>query len=143
MADTRKTPIFDYDNGEFITGVGGVVKTAIGAEAVAEIAQKALNTQLGKFSVYGNYDDFSKNHIYGSRVHDIAVRQDLPEAVRLSEIERETAEALKYDPRIKEVTTVDVYKDRDANGDMCYFTDITLVTYFNKQVEVKGVKVYG
>lgn len=143
MADTRKTPIFDYDNGEFVTGVGGVVTTTTGADAVAIIVQKALSTELGKFSIYGNYDDYNKNHIYGSRVHDVAVRQELPASVRLSEIERETEEAIKYDPRIKTVDTVHVYQDRDDSGEMCYFTDVTVTTYFNKQVEVKGVKIYG
>lgn len=143
MADTRKTPIFDYDTGEFALGVGGTIKTAVGADAVLHIAQKALNTQLGKHSVYGNFEDFTKNHIYGSRVHDVAVRKDLPEAVRVSEIERETEEALKYDPRIKQVVSVGVYTDRDENGDMCYFTDVVITTYHNKQIEVKGVKIYG
>ena len=47
MADTKKTPVFDWDTGQFALGVGGTVKTAVGAEAAAIIAQKALNTQLG------------------------------------------------------------------------------------------------
>lgn len=142
MADTKKTPVFDWATGQFALGVGGTVKTATGAEAVAMIAQKALNTQLGKYSVYADYEDFSKNHIYGSRVHDIAVRRDLPEAVRLSEIERETKEALRYDPRIKEVTSVSVYTGYE-NGEQCIYTDIELVTAYNKQVELKGVRVNG
>lgn len=142
MADTKKTPVFDWTTGQFALGVGGTIKTATGTEAVAMIAQKALNTQLGKYSVYADYEDFSKNHIYGSRVHDIAVRRDLPEAVRLSEIERETKEALRYDPRIKEVTSVSVYTGYE-NGEQCIYTDIELVTVYNKQIEVKGVKVNG
>lgn len=142
MADTKKTPVFDWATGQFALGVGGTVKTATGTEAVAMIAQKALNTQLGKYSVYADYEDFSKNHIYGSRVHDIAVRRDLPEAVRLSEIERETKETLRYDPRIKEVTSVSVYTGYE-NGEQCIYTDIELVTVYNKQVEVKGVRVNG
>lgn len=142
MADTKKTPVFDWATGQFALGVGGTVKTATGAEAVAMIAQKALNTQLGKYSVYADYEDFSKNHIYGSRVHDIAVRRDLPEAVRLSEIERETKEALRYDPRIKEVTSVSVYTGYE-NSEQCIYTDIELVTVYNKQVELKGVRVNG
>lgn len=142
MADTKKTPVFDWATGQFALGVGGTVKTATGAEAVAMIAQKALNTQLGKYSVYADYEDFSKNHIYGSRVHDIAVRRDLPEAVRLSEIERETKEALRYDPRIKEVTSVSVYTGYE-NGEQCIYTDIELVTVYNKQVELEGVRVNG
>lgn len=143
MADTRKTPIFDFETGEFVLGVGNTVQTATGAEAVARIAQKALNTQLGIYPVYGNYEDITKNHIYGSRVHNVAIRKDLPEAVRISEIERETKEALIYDPRIKEVVSVSVYKQKDDNGEMCFYTDIELTTYFNKQVEVKGVKING
>lgn len=142
MADTKKTPVFDWATGQFALGVGGTVKTATDAEAVAMIAQKALNTQLGKYSVYADYEDFSKNHIYGSRVHDIAVRRGLPEAVRLSEIERETKEALRYDPRIKEVTSVSVYTGYE-NGEQCIYTDIELVTVYNKQVELKGVRVNG
>ena len=143
MADTRKTPIFDFDTGEFVLGVAGTIQTATGAKAVAIIAQKTLNTQLGKFTVYGNYEDFTKNHIYGSRVQDVATRRELPEAVRISEIERETKEALRYDPRIKNIVSVSVTKDYDKNGEPCYFTDTEIETYFNNTVEVKGVKING
>lgn len=140
MADMKKTPIFDYETGQFVTGPGGTIATATGSDAVAIIAEKALRTQLGRYPVYANYEDITKNHIYGSRVHDVAVRKDLPEAVRISEIERETKEALRYDPRIKEVVSVSVYKQKDENGEYCFYTDVTLISIYNKTIEVKGVK---
>lgn len=143
MAAIKKTPVLDYETGQFVTGPGGTIVTVTGSEAVAVIAQKSLRTQLGKYPVYGNYEDITKNHIYGSRVHDVAIRKDLPEAVRISEIERETKEALRYDPRIKEVVSVSVYKQKDDNGEYCFFTDIMLTTIYNKTIEVKGGNFNG
>ena len=143
MPELKKTPIFDFEAGHFVRGAGNRIQTVTGSDAVAEIAQKALNTQLGRHSVYGNFEDITKNHIYGSRVHDVAIRQNLPEEIRISEIERETKEALIHDPRIKDVPDVTVYKDTDGSGRMCYFTDVTITTYFNKEIVIKGVKISG
>ena len=140
MADERKTPIFDWETMDFKLGIGGVVQMATGVEAAAQLIQKAQNTQLGKYSVYGDLEDPSKNHIYGSRVHDVLVRQDLPEAVKLSEIEREAVEAIIYDPWVNEVTEVKTYKQMDNDGVTRTYLDLTVDTIFGT-VSLEGVEL--
>lgn len=139
MADERKTPVFDWEAMDFAVGIGGVVKVATGTEAAAQLIQKAENTQLGKYSVYGDLEDLTKNHIYGSRVHDVAVRQDLSEAVRLSEIEREAVEAIIYDPWVNEVTEVSAYNQKDSDGVIRTYLDLTVDTVFGS-ISIEGVE---
>lgn len=140
MADERKTPIFDWETGEFATGIGGVVRTATGLEAAAQVVQKAENTQLGKYAVYGDLEDLTKNHVYGSQVHEIAVRKDLPEAVRLSEMEREAREAIIYDPWVTDVTEATAYSQKDEDDVVRYYINLTVETVFGV-ISAQGVKI--
>lgn len=139
MADERKTPVFDWETMDFVVGIGGVIQTATGIEAASQLIQKAENTQLGKYSVYGDLEDLEKNHIYGSRVHDVVVRQDLSEAVKLSEIEREAVEAIVYDPWVNEVTEVKAYNETDRDGVTRTYLDLVVDTIFGS-VSIKGVE---
>ena len=60
MADIDlRVPVFDFDTGEFVTGLDGTVKTVTGSEAVGMIAVKAEETERGVFPVYGD-DIFSQ-----------------------------------------------------------------------------------
>lgn len=140
MADQRKTTVFDWEAMEFATGIGGVVLTATGIEAAAQVVQKAQNTQLGKYAVYGDLEDITKNHIYGSKVHRVAVRKDLPEAVRLSEMEREAKEAIIYDPWVKSVPSVSAYKQKDKDGETRTYMNITVETVFGT-LNIEGVEI--
>jgi hypothetical protein len=140
MADERKTPVFDWETMDFKLGIGGVVQLATGIEAAAQVIQKAENTQLGKYSVYGDLEDLTRNHIYGSRVHDVLVRQDLPEAVKLSEIEREAVEAIIYDPWVNEVTEVKAYKETDRDGVIRTYLYLVVDTVFGS-VSLEGVEL--
>lgn len=142
MADLRKTPIFDWSTLEFAVGISGAVRTATGQEAAVQVATKAQQTQRGKYSIYGNIEDVARNHIYGSDVQDILVRRDLPEAVRISEIERATREAVIYDPWINDVTDISVYWQKDADGVTRLYTDLTLDTVFGS-VTLEGVQANG
>ena len=48
MADIDlRVPVFDFDTGEFVTGLDGTVKTVTGSEAVGMIAVKAEETERG------------------------------------------------------------------------------------------------
>ncbi|MEG1083986.1 MAG: DUF2634 domain-containing protein [Hydrogenoanaerobacterium sp.] len=140
MADERKVPVFDWDAGEFVTGIGGVVKVVTGIDAAAQVIQKAENTQRGKYTVYGDLEDLTKNHIYGSMVHEIAVRKDLPEAVRLSEMEREAREAIIYDPWVVNVTDIKAYSKKDRDSVVRYYVDLTIETIFGI-LSSKGVEI--
>lgn len=141
MADERKVPIFDWDKMDFATGIGGVVQTAQGNEAVAQVVVKAQQTQLGKYNVYADFEDETLNHIYGSRVHEVVVRKDLPEAVKLSEAEREATEAISYDPWVKSVTNVKAYSQVDSDGETRYYLDMIVETVFGGNLSLQGVKI--
>jgi hypothetical protein len=139
MADERKVPVFDWDKMDFATGIGGVVQTVQGDDAVAQVVLKAQQTQLGKFSVYADFEDETLNHIYGSLVHDVVVRNDLPEAVKLSEAEREAREAILYDPWVKDVTDVKAYSQKDKDDVVRYYLDMKVETVFGGTISLKGV----
>lgn len=141
MADERKVPVFDWDKMDFATGIGGVVQTAQGNEAVAQVVVKAQQTQLGKYNVYADFEDETLNHIYGSRVHEVVVRKDLPEAVKLSEAEREATEAISYDPWVKSVTNVKAYSQVDSDGETRYYLDMIVETVFGGNISLQGVKI--
>lgn len=130
MNDERKVPVFDWETMEFKTGIGGIIMTAAGLEAAAQVVQKAENTQLGKYSVYGDLEDLTRNHIYGSRVHDVAVRKDIPEAVRLSEMEREAREAVIYDPWVTAVLEAKAYSQKDEDDVVRYYINLTVESIF-------------
>lgn len=142
MADLRKVPAFDWDKLEFVTGPGGTIKTFTGQEAAAHVAVKAQQTQRGKYLIYGNMENPSANHIYGSDVHDILVRQELTKAVRTSELERAASEAITYDPWITEIRDISVYEQADTGGVTRLYEDMTLVTVFG-DVRLEGVPIYG
>lgn len=143
VADERKVPVFDWDKQEFVTGIGGVVQTAQGNEAVAQVVLKAQHTQLGKYSVYGDLENVDLNHIYGSRVQEVVVRNDLPEAVKLSEAEREARDAIIYDPWVKDVTNVKAYSQKENDNEVRYYMDMTIETVFGGTLSLQGVKVNG
>lgn len=140
MADERKTPVFDWDAGEFAMGIGGVVRTVTGLDAATQVVQKAENTQLGKYAAYGDMEDLTRNHIYGSRVHDVAVRKDIPEAVRLSEMEREAREAVIYDPWVTAVLEAKAYSRKDEDDVVRYYINLTVETIFGV-ITTQGVKI--
>lgn len=137
MADNRKTPVFDFQAGEFVLNFGRVV-AATGGSAVKEIIQKAQLTPRGKYLVYAN-ELPSLNHKYGSDVQDIATRRDLSEELRLSELKRAVKDAIAYDPWVMEVYSVDVYRTgRDE-----LVMDYAVRTIYDTDLEVKGVALSG
>lgn len=142
LLDNRKTPVFDWQAMDFATGIGGVVVTATGIKAAAQTVMKAQLTQLGKFSVYGDLENPSKNHIYGSRVHDVAVRSDIPRAVRLSEMEREAKETAAADSWVKSVPYAKAYEQKDADGVTRCYMDLRVNTAFG-EIALREVDVNG
>ena len=89
MADIDlRVPVFDFDTGEFVTGLDGTVKTVTGSEAVGMIAVKAEETERGVFPVYGDFENEEENHVYGSDVKAYGICGDYPKDVRLSEVKR-------------------------------------------------------
>lgn len=114
--DNRKTPVFDWEAGEFVTDLSGRVITATGAPAVKQIVLKAQQTTRGAFLIYAADPEVpgSKGHTYGSDLDNIRA-SDLPDSAKLSEMERAVKEAVIYDPWIRDVRDVSVQRqDTDA-----------------------------
>lgn len=130
-----KTPVFDWETGEFKIDLTGRVVTATGAEAVEQAAVKALQTARSLYLIYFDAEDPTRHNKYGSEVHDIAVRRDLSESVRIDELKRAVREALIYDPWITDVPEVTITRQ----GKDEIIIDITLATVFDQAVELRGV----
>lgn len=111
--DNRKTPVFDWQQGDFLRDPQGRVVTATGAEAVAQIVIKAQQTRRGVFLIYGPDPEVpdSPNHAYGSDV-DRVKSMDIPDDVKKSEMERAVAEAIRYDPWITDVREIIVERSQ-------------------------------
>lgn len=138
-----KVPIFDFDKGDFAIGGNGQVLTATGSMAAAQVIIKAEQTQRGKYNVYGNLEDPTRNHIYGNDAHDIAIRQDLPPAVRQSEMERAAKEAVSYDPWVSDVATSKYYQETIDEGVTRDMLDLSVDDVFGGTIDVKGVSING
>ena len=97
MADIDlRVPVFDFDTGEFVTGLDGTVKTVTGSEAVGMIAVKAEETERGVFPVYGDFENEEENHVYGSDVKAYGICGDYPKDVRLSGTVRTRVQILVF-----------------------------------------------
>ncbi|GKU79283.1 DUF2634 domain-containing protein [Paenibacillus sp. L3-i20] len=131
VKDNRKTPIFDWEQGEFATDLTGRVKMATGALAVEQIILKAQHTIRGLFLVYAADPEVVgiKGHTYGSDLREIR-KSDLPLAAKHSELERAIKEAVIYDPWIRNVSEITItHRSLDeaeitATIDHIYGTDI-------------------
>ncbi|WP_336786554.1 DUF2634 domain-containing protein [Paenibacillus sp. MMO-177] len=113
VKDQRKTPVFDWQAGEFATDLTGRVKTATGAEAVEQIVLKAQATIRGLFLIYAADPEVpgSLGHIYGSDADAIRA-SDLPPVAKASELERAIREAIIYDPWISNISDISVARQR-------------------------------
>ena len=67
MADwAHKTPVFDFEKGEF-AAVNGHVKTAVGAEGIKVWIEKILHTELNLYEIYKGtgYGTNLEGHLIG------------------------------------------------------------------------------
>ena len=141
--DTRKTPVFDWEAGEFLTDFQGGVVTATEGKAAEQVILKAQATPRGMYLIYGDLDNPELNHKYGSDVIDIAVRQDLSKEVRESEIKRAIKEALVYDAWVTDIGEITLYQAVDTDGVLKDFATFTVSTIYDEEIEVKGVAING
>ncbi len=138
--DKRKTPVFDWATGDFLADFQRGVVLATGSKAAEQVIIKAQQTRRGIFLIYADVENPALNHKYGSDVHDIAVRQDISDEVRISEIKRAVREALIFDAWIEDVTDIEVYKERDTDGVLKDFVKYNVKTIYDN-VSVEGVAV--
>jgi hypothetical protein len=137
--DNRKTPVFDWETGEFALDLQGRVKTETGAPAVEQIILKAQQTIRGLFLIYAADPEVpeSQGHTYGSDARRI-LASALDEDVKLAELERAVREALIYDPWIKDV--YDITLTRQGQNDEEVIITATVDHIFGTTV-VEGVTV--
>lgn len=138
-----KTPVWDWELGEFAISSHGKVAVATSGAAVIEIVTKAQATPRGVYPIYARPGDPDLDHKYGSDVADILTRRDLSEAARVSELKRAVVDAIQYDPWIYEVNDVSITQQTISDGEnteTAYYAAYTVVTPFDT-ITVEGVKL--
>jgi hypothetical protein len=136
-----KTPIFDWEKGEFKTDSQGRVLIAEDAQALEQIILKVHATPRGAFLIYADLDNPELNHKYGSDVFQIMLEADLTEEERNSEIIRAVKDAQLYDPWINDVTNITLEYE-EIDGKTQAFASYGLDTIFDT-ITVKGVAING
>jgi hypothetical protein len=134
----KRTPVFDWEIGDFKTDPQGRIVTVTEQEAVEQIAIKAVNTVRGVFLIYGNVDDEDLDHKYGSDVQNV-LRAPISEDLRLEELKRAVREALIYDPWVEDVYDVEVTRE-GVEPDAGY-VDLKIRTIFNTEIPLERVTV--
>jgi hypothetical protein len=132
----KRTPIFDYNLGDFVKALDGSVATAAGPEAIKHIVLKACSTVRGVYEIYADIENPDLDHKYGNDTRDVMIRQDLTEEVRISELKRAIREALIYDPWITDVTDIVVRRKSSDEAE----ADFTVHHIFGT-TEFQGVTV--
>ncbi|NIK67942.1 DUF2634 domain-containing protein [Paenibacillus sp. BK720] len=143
MADL-KTPVFDWDAGDFALDLQRGVRAAIQGEAVAQIILKATQTIRGAFLIYANREQPQLNHKFGSDARYTAV-MDITEAARVSEISRNIQDALIYDPWIIGVRDIVITRepqtDKDTGARKWVYVASCTVDHIYGTTEIEGVIV--
>lgn len=138
MADL-KTAVFDWGAGEFAMDLQGGVVTATRADAVAQIVIKATQTMRGLFLIYADPDNPQLNHKYGNDAAGTMAMQ-MPDAAKISELKRNIRDALIYDPWVRDVTDVEIQKQKNAVGEWAYYGSAT-VHHIYGTTAIEGVNV--
>lgn len=133
-----KSPVFDYDKGDFIIDGLGAVKIVEDAEAVAHVAVKALQTERGKYELYVNVVDPELSHKYGADIIDVVIRRGLPNDILMLELKNAVKEALIYDPEITAVSNITITL---GNGEVEVSADLS--TVYDKVLSIEGVLISG
>lgn len=130
----KKSPVFDWETGEFKLNQGAVV-AAKESDAVVQVVLKAQVTPRGKYLIYADAERPDYNHKYGSDVFNILTHSDLTEATRLSELKRAVVEAIKYDPWVLDVYDVVIDNGKELT------VSFTIDTIYDKNTRIEGVAI--
>lgn len=146
MAESdKRSPVFDWEKGDFVKDNQNAVATVTGSEAVKQITLKALNTVRGIYAIYADLEDPDLHHKYGSDVESV-LRQNISEDFRIEELRRAVVEALVYDPWILEVYDVDVSRvpDSGLQGEAAAgYISLKIRTIFDTEINLEGVELNG
>mgnify|MGYP000920901957 CR=1 FL=1 len=143
----KKTPVFDFAKGDFVTDAYGKVTTTTGILAAVPVIIKAQQTPQGRYPIYRNSLDAQFNHKYGNSAWHILTRPFLSDEVRLSELKRAMREAILYDPWVKEVrdmtlarrTAKDSLDPEDKGYADVLAVEFTVQTIFDEELTLRGV----
>lgn len=136
-----KTPIFDFEKGEFKTDSQGRVLLAEDAQALEQIVLKVHATPRNVFLVYADLENPELNHKYGSDVFDIMLHTALTDDERDSEVKRTIKDSLIFDPWIDDVTEIALTYEAVDRAVQVY-ADYSLSTIFDT-INVKGAALNG
>ena len=141
----KRSPVFDWETGDFVRTGKGTVDTVTGAEAVEQIIIKAFSTERGRYLIYADVDDEDRDHIYGNDTQNV-LRQPISDEVKLEELKRTVEEAIIYDPWVLEVSDVEVSREpfsgekKDGAG---VYVSATIKTIFDQIIQIEEVAIYG
>jgi hypothetical protein len=154
--EEKRTPVFNWETGEFKVDLQGRIVTVTQTQAVEQIIIKAQQTARGVFLIYANVDNEDLDHKYGSDAWDILTRPDLPEAVRIDELKRAISEAIIYDPWVTDVYDIKISRDPEGKTgdplnptftrpplketDSVYCT-FWVRTVFDEEIQIQGVSL--
>jgi len=134
----KKTPVFDWETGDFAVDPQRRVVTVTEEKAVEQVIIKALQTHRAIFLIYADPENADSNHKYGNDVGNV-LAANLSDEARLSELERAVKEALIYDPWILDV--YDIQVSRQGNNEA--LASFTIKTIFDREYTFEGVNLNG
>jgi hypothetical protein len=103
----KKSFLFDFDKGDFVTRDGKLVEVE-GIAALKVDIEKALRTEKFKFKIYEKED---KRLEYGITIQDLIVGHNYPRAFVESEVKREVTDALLRKSVIQRLDNWNIEKD--------------------------------
>ncbi|MGG0702967.1 DUF2634 domain-containing protein [Bacillus inaquosorum] len=137
----RRSPVFDWNRGDFALDPGGNIMTVTEGAAAKQIIIKTLQTTRGLFPIYANLEDDDLDHKYGSDVSEILRDHTLSQAIKEDEVKRAVEEALVYLDWIESVDNIE-YRIK-ANEIDAIEVDCDVTTIFDETLELRGVVIDG
>jgi len=132
----KKTPVFDWEKGDFVVDPQRRVITVTEEKAVEQVIIKALQTQRAIFLIYADPENEDNNHKYGNDAANV-LTANLSDDARLSELKRAVKEALVYDPWILDVYDIEVSR----LGTSEVTADFKVKTIFDREYTFEGVNL--
>lgn len=137
----RRSPVFDWEIGDFVRDTTGNVVTVTEGQAVEQILIKALQTARGVDLIYANLEDEDLDFKYGSDIPRVIRDHDISREVKEDEIRRSIEEALIYLDWVESVDDIEftaIPGKIDAIEVSCSVT-----TIFDQVITLEGVEVNG
>ena len=80
---TKKTPVFDFVKGEFVT-INGHIKTARGKENIKVWIEKTMRTELNRDEIYRGtgYGTKLENHLIGRVYPNDYIRAEIGQSIK-------------------------------------------------------------